>query len=84
MGKKGSAAYDFKNGAAVFSGEPERVPVVSTVGAGDCFGASFLFALNRGDGIEGAIRFATERSNVVVSNTEAIPAAFVEERKASL
>ena len=45
---------------------------------GDCVGASFLYCFLKNGDIDGAIRFATERSNVVVSNTEAIPQAFVD------
>ena len=78
LGADGSAVYDFGSGAAHLSGKPEDVPVVSTVGAGDCFGASFLHCFLKNGDIDEAIRFATERSNVVVSNTEAIPQAFVE------
>ena len=73
MGKDGSEVYNFKNGRKYASGKPEDVPVVSTVGAGDCFGASFLKKYLDGCGIDEAIRFATERSNIVVSHKEAIP-----------
>jgi len=78
LGADGSAVYDYQNGAVHLSGKPEDVPVVSTVGAGDCFGASFLHSYMRTGDIDGAVRFATERSNIVVSNTEAIPRAFVD------
>lgn len=78
LGADGSAVYDCESGAVHLSGKPEDVPVVSTVGAGDCFGASFLYCFLKNGDIDGAIRFATERSNVVVSNTEAIPQAFVD------
>ncbi len=77
MGKRGSAAYDFTAHTATFSGEPEQVKVVSTVGAGDCFGASFLHVMLAGGSVDEAIRFATARSNIVVSHTEAIPPVFV-------
>ena len=81
MGRHGSAAYDFSQRAAVFSGEPEQVKVVSTVGEGDCFGASFLHILLAGGSVSDAIRFATERANVVVAHTEAIPPVFAEEAR---
>lgn len=77
LGADGSAVYDYRNGAVHLSGKPEDVPVVSTVGAGDCFGASFLHCYMQSGDIDEAIRFATERSNIVVSNTEAIPQEFV-------
>ena len=81
MGKRGSAAYDFVRHTATFSGEPEQVKVVSTVGAGDCFGASFLHVLLAGGSVSEAIRFATARANVVVAHTEAIPPVFAQEAK---
>lgn len=73
MGAKGSAVYDFEHGTEEYSGEPEQVAVVSTVGAGDCYSASFLHTLLCGGSIADSIRTATERSNIVVSHTEAIP-----------
>ena len=77
----GSAVYDYETGAAHFSGKPEAVEVVSTVGAGDCYGASFLHRWMADGDIAEAIRFAADRCRVVVSNTEAIPEAFVDEAK---
>lgn len=73
MGAKGSAVYDFVNGTCEYSGEPAEVEVVSTVGAGDCYSASFLHKYLAGAGIAESISFAAERSNVVVANTDAIP-----------
>ena len=55
------------------SGTPEAVPVVSTVGAGDCFGATFLHYYLAGRDIPYSIQKATERCNIVVSHTEAVP-----------
>ena len=77
----GSAVYDYETGTAHFSGKPEAVEVVSTVGAGDCYGASFLHCWMAAGDIAEAIRFAADRCRVVVSNTEAIPEAFVREAK---
>lgn len=77
MGAKGSIVYDFKNGTAVFSGEPEQVEVVSTVGAGDCYSAVFVYSYLSGFSIQEAIKEATKRSNIVVANTEAIPEIFL-------
>lgn len=77
MGAKGSMVYDFEHGTEEFSGEPEEVRVVSTVGAGDCYSASFVYTYLSGGSIGEAIRTAAARSNVVVANTEAIPQAFL-------
>ena len=73
MGADGSAVYDYVNGETHFSGKPEEINVVSTVGAGDCYGASFVHYYMAGISIEEAIHLATKRSNIVVSHTEAIP-----------
>lgn len=75
MGAKGSAVYDYACGTAYESGEPEQVKVVSTVGAGDCYSASFVHSYLTGASIPEAIRTASLRSNIVVSHTEAIPDA---------
>lgn len=75
MGAKGSVVYDFANDAVYESGEPEKVKVVSTVGAGDCYSASFVHSYLTGASIPEAIRTASRRSNIVVSHTEAIPDA---------
>ena len=73
LGKKGSEVYDAKADVIHASGEPPRVQVVSTVGAGDCFGATFLHHYLTGASIPQAIRAATERSNIVVAHREAVP-----------
>jgi len=73
MGAEGSTVYDFEHGTAVHSGEPEQVKVVSTVGAGDCYSASFVHSYLSGCSIPEAVSIATRRSNIVVSHTEAIP-----------
>ncbi len=73
LGKDGSAVFDSLNGALYHSGKPDDVNVVSTVGAGDCYGASFYHAVSSGMSVKEAIEFATERSNIVVSHKEAIP-----------
>lgn len=46
LGKNGSAVYDAGAGQLYRSGRPEKVPVVSTVGSGDCYGATFLHGLS--------------------------------------
>lgn len=72
-GKDGSAVFERDTGRLCLSGTPEKVNVVSTVGAGDCYGATFLHAISCGGTIPDAIRAATERSNIVVAHTEAVP-----------
>lgn len=73
LGKEGSAVYGAQEGRLFVSGTPEPVPVVSTVGAGDCYGATFLHSIYAGADVPQAIAAATERSNIVVSHKEAIP-----------
>ncbi len=73
LGKDGSAVYDRDAGKLYESGKPENVPVVSTVGAGDCYGATFLHGIYHGMTVPEAIKLATDRSNIVVSHKEAIP-----------
>ena len=72
-GKYGSCVLDTKSGVLYESGEPEKVKVVSTVGAGDCYGATFVSSFLSDGDISGAIKAATERSNIVVSSYEAVP-----------
>lgn len=73
LGKDGSQIYDAVDGKTYFSGEPEKVKVVSTVGAGDCYGATFIDSYMKGCGISVSIINATQRSNIVVSHKEAVP-----------
>ncbi len=72
-GKDGSVVLDAISGEVYESGKPPKVEVVSTVGAGDCFGATFLSRFIKSAGIPGAIKAATERSNIVVASYEAVP-----------
>ncbi|MBE6891211.1 MAG: hypothetical protein E7481_04190 [Ruminococcaceae bacterium] len=71
LGKNGSMVQD--RTTLYMSGIPPKVNVVSTVGAGDCFGATYLHYIMNGATIEEAIKQATLRSNIVVSHKEAIP-----------
>lgn len=73
MGAEGSEVYDFENGTFFSSGKPDNVNVVSTVGAGDCYSASFLHTYLTTGSIPEAVRTAADRSSIVVSHTEAIP-----------
>mgnify|MGYP000014396400 CR=1 FL=1 len=73
LGKKGSEVLDTRTGQLYYSGKPEDVPVVSTVGAGDCYGAAICDGIMSGKSIPDTIKIATERSSIVVSHKEAIP-----------
>lgn len=73
LGGDGSVVLDTASGILYESGKPAKVKVVSTVGAGDCFGATFVSTYLNGGSIPDAIRAATERSNIVVSHREAVP-----------
>ena len=73
LGKNGSVVLDTASDVLYESGKPADVKVVSTVGAGDCFGATFASEYLKGGTIPEAIRAATERSNIVVSHREAVP-----------
>jgi len=60
---------------------PVKVPVVSTVGAGDSFGSSWLTSMLGGATFEEAAKIATRVSAFVVSRTEAIPDYSIEDFK---
>lgn len=77
MGANGSATFDYERNVETVSEKPEQVEVVSTVGAGDCYSATFIHTyLTKGD-VGEAMRAAAARCNVVVANVEAIPQAFL-------
>jgi len=71
-GAKGSEVYDAASGKTYHSPEIPKVEVVSTVGAGDCYGATFLDSVKKGEKIDDAIAKATEKSAKVVASYEAI------------
>lgn len=73
MGSKGSLAYEAANDRTVLSPEPSDVKVVSTVGAGDSFGACFMHYLMQGASLETCLKEATATSDFVVSHKDAIP-----------
>ena len=73
LGKEGSEVYVKDSDTVYSSGKPPKVEVVSTVGAGDCFGATYLHYIMAGATVEESIKQATLRSNIVVSHKEAIP-----------
>lgn len=72
LGGKGSYAYDPVNDAEYFQ-EAMQCKVVSTVGAGDSFGAAFLTAYLSGNDIRSCLKRGAELSGYVVSHTEAVP-----------
>ncbi|MGN1081355.1 MAG: carbohydrate kinase [Acutalibacteraceae bacterium] len=72
LGEKGSFAYDCMNKAS-FSCAAERVKVVSTVGAGDSFSATFLHKYMSGFDINSCLKTASRVSAYVVSRTETVP-----------
>ena len=71
-GEKGSFCYDRLSGQTHYC-PAEPVPVVSTVGAGDSFGASFLTLYNKTKDIPYALRLSAKISAFVVSHKGAIP-----------
>ena len=71
-GEKGAFVYDVKERAHYECGA-ERVEVVSTVGAGDSFSASFLVKYFETRDIPSALSFASRVSAFVVSREGAIP-----------
>lgn len=71
-GKDGAYAYDCKTGKK-YDSPIVDVPVVSTVGAGDSFGATFLAQYFKGKDIQNCMDAASKVSGFVVSNTAAVP-----------
>ena len=71
-GEDGSVAYDQFDGEVHFC-DAVKTQVVSTVGAGDSFSATFVVNYLRGDKCDEALRKASEVSAYVVSHSGAIP-----------
>ncbi len=71
-GEEGAYAYLTKEKYSYFC-PPKKVEVVSTVGAGDSFGAAFLVAYLSGKDIPYCLEVATERAAYVVSHMDAVP-----------
>lgn len=73
MGGKGSRVYETFGKVFYESGLPPKTAVVSTVGAGDCYGATYFHCIKSGMTIRESIAAAAEKSRIVVSQKEAIP-----------
>ena len=71
-GEKGSRVYDATENKTYFSKKVPNVEVVSTVGAGDSYGAAFINSIYQGDTIDTAINKASKLSAKVVAGCEAI------------
>lgn len=69
-GAEGAYAYD---GGKEYYCDAAKAEVVSTVGAGDSFGASFLSQLLSGKTVADSLAIAARVSAFVVSNTGAVP-----------
>lgn len=72
QGGEGSLVFDCESNE-FYKAKANDVKVVSTVGAGDSFSASFLAVFLKSGDIQKALEFATEISGYVVSCEEAIP-----------
>lgn len=72
LGEKGAFAYDCRKDIE-YSVKAPKVEVVSTVGAGDSFSATFLNKYLGGFGIDRCLKSASSVSAFVVSRAEAIP-----------
>lgn len=75
MGENGAAAFDCVSGRYFYC-PAEKVDVVSTVGAGDSFGAAFLYNYLCGKDIEACLSAAAKLSGYVVAHRDAIPGQF--------
>jgi len=72
LGGDGSFVYDCTT-KDTYRKECPKVKVVSTVGAGDSFGAAFLANYLKGLVINECLKIATDVSTYVVMHTEAVP-----------
>ncbi len=71
-GEDGAYAYLTESKTSYFH-PSKKVEVVSTVGAGDSFGAAFLVGYLSGKDIPTCLTLATERAAYVVSHMDAVP-----------
>lgn len=72
LGDKGAVCLNAENNG-YYSTSCVKVPVVSTVGAGDSFSAAFVHKLLSGEPLQNCLDFAAKVSAFVVSNTAAVP-----------
>ncbi len=72
LDKDGALVYEAATGK-VYRQAAQPVDVVSTVGAGDSFGAAFLVSYLRSGDIDAALQKAVEVSAFVVAHKEAVP-----------
>lgn len=70
LGQKGAVAYD---GSKMFRVPAIPCEVVSTVGAGDSFSASFLWKYMSGETVEESLIHASKIASFVVSQYDAVP-----------
>lgn len=78
-GEKGAYAFSTTEDK-IFYAPAKEVSVVSTVGAGDSFGAAFIVSRLKGRNIEESLKRATEVSAKVVSIEEAIPLDYMDSK----
>ena len=71
-GEKGSCCYDC-NAGEFFWANAEQTNLVSTVGAGDSFGAAFLTKYMENKNYDICLEFASKISALVCSKIEAVP-----------
>ncbi len=72
LGEKGAFCFDVVNNKT-YKTEAVKTKVVSTVGAGDSFSASFICEYMKNSNINTCLTFASKVAAFVVSRTEAIP-----------
>ncbi len=73
LDKDGGFLFNGAENSFIFSEKP-KADVVSTVGGGDCFSASFLYFKMLGEDYESCLNKAVRLSSFVVSSIESVPA----------
>lgn len=71
-GDNGAYVYCLKE-EKVYYEPAKKVTVVSTVGAGDCFGANYLVNYLKGESVQTCLKISAEKSAYVVSKKETVP-----------
>ena len=79
-GENGAFCFDAESGEE-FCCSAKETKVVSTVGAGDSFSASFFAEYRKNRSVEGALEFASKISAFVVSQVGAVPEYEIENFK---